>query len=662
MKIYRVRINIIGYKRAGKTSFIRSLLGKPFLENMESTEGIHTQVVRTEFDLENRSFGSWDETEISPEGITRDFNMQVLAFTSVLSSNKLSTDDSFEKPKHDHGKGTGTSSVPEVIGTEQEHLGQGLQMDSRTVSQLFNEKLQPSKKKAGTECLIRLWDHGGQFEFSATHNLFLDADAINIIAMDITKPLDEVIQSKFNSASTASIPQTCGQFLDHWIGVVLQRAKMRRVHPTLILVLTHKDEFTGSVEDYISGLLKYTKGKPYEKYVKRENIFVVDNKQGTKEDFLDLRNRIFQLATLQKSWAQERPIKWLKLEASIHDEAQVQHTTHLKIDQVQQLASKLEIENNELDSFLQFHHSMGDLIHFKKFKLDHLVITDPQWLVDMLKALVTHHDFLDKRNIESEILEEYKQTALVTETLLQIVWRGNDVQFLTHLLQRFQLLIPIKDGPSTKYLVPSMLPPTNPNLYEAEPFRSMKKVYSTQYMAGDTEKVLVEDFHRLVAACAEKWKLCDFDHFTYSDISFKYRPGVRISLTLLGDLRINVWYNRQAIRKGTLHILPSIQKEIQESLEPLELYSEDFQLPCPHYLKGCRGEEFTACCMVKFRTSALEDLICPEHQRSVDDADYRWFFRSQPTAVRSEIEPFPSLTSLGIGEFQMQTKTCFLRD
>ena len=277
MKIYRVRINIIGYKRAGKTSFIRSLLGKPFLENMESTEGIHTQLVRTEFDLETRNLGSWDETEISPEDITRDFNMQVLAFTSVLNLTKPSTDSALED--HGHGKSTGTTYVPEVA------VGEDLRMDSRTVSQLFNEKLQPSKKKAGTECLIRFWDHGGQFEFSATHNLFLDADAINIIAMDIMKPLDEIIESKFNSVSTASVPQTCGQFLDHWINVVIQRAKMKRVYPTIILVLTHKDNFTGSVEDYISVLTEYTKGKPYEKYVKRENIFVVDNKRERKKSF-----------------------------------------------------------------------------------------------------------------------------------------------------------------------------------------------------------------------------------------------------------------------------------------------------------------------------------------------------------------------------------------
>ena len=320
---------------------------------------------------------------------------------------------------------------------------------------------------------------------------------------------------------------------------------------------------------------------------------------------------------------------------------------------MQQLASKLEIENNELDSFLQFHHSMGDLIHFKKFKLDHLVITDPQWLVDMLKALVTHHDFLDKRNIESEILEEYKRTGLVTETLLQILWRGNDVQFLTLLLQKFQLLIPIKEGKSTKYLVPSMLPPSSQNVYEAEPFRSMKRVYFTQYIAGETEKLRIEDFHRLVASCAEKWKLCDFDHFTYSDISFKYRPGIRISLTLVEDLRINVWYNRQAIRKGASFILPGIHREILETVEPFELNSEDFLLPCPHYLKKCLTEEFAINCMVRFRTSVLEDLICPEHQRSVDDADYHWFFRSQTAAVKSKIEPLPSLASLGIGEFQM---------
>ena len=93
-----------------------------------------------------------------------------------------------------------------------------------------------------------------------------------------------------------------------------------------------------------------------------ENIFVVDNKGGDEEEFLHLRKKIFQMVKSQKTWGQERPTRWLKLEAAIHSEASMTYSRYLNINNVQKLGLKFGIDKEEIESFLSFHHVMGDFL------------------------------------------------------------------------------------------------------------------------------------------------------------------------------------------------------------------------------------------------------------------------------------------------------------
>ena len=76
-KSYRVKINIIGYIKAGKSTLILQLLGKSF-ENLESTEGIHTQLIHTTFDPNHEILGPWEEIQLEIEKIVKDFNKQII--------------------------------------------------------------------------------------------------------------------------------------------------------------------------------------------------------------------------------------------------------------------------------------------------------------------------------------------------------------------------------------------------------------------------------------------------------------------------------------------------------------------------------------------------------------------------------------------------------
>ena len=140
----------------------------------------------------------------------------------------------------------------------------------------------------------------------------------------------------------------------------------------------------------------------------------MDNKNGSKEEFDQLRKSVFKMAMLQRSWGMTRPIRWLKLEVKIHYEAQKQSSKYLQLPEGERLALECGVSKEEVKIFLQFHHSMGDLVHYQEENLQNLVINDPQWLIDMFKALITHDHFLEKRSMNNLALLRYKQKAVLS--------------------------------------------------------------------------------------------------------------------------------------------------------------------------------------------------------------------------------------------------------
>ena len=102
----------------------------------------------------------------------------------------------------------------------------------------------------------------------------------------------------------------------------------------------------------------------------------------------------------------------------------------------------------------------------------------------MFKTLITPHEFFKRRQLQPDILQQLKK-GTVSEKTLQVLWEGNDIQFLTNLMMKFDLILPLDsaNGEQT-YLIPCMLPPLNINIYETEPFQKMELTYSTIHNAG----------------------------------------------------------------------------------------------------------------------------------------------------------------------------------
>ena len=689
-KSYRVKINIIGYTKAGKSTLILRLLGKPF-QNLESTEGIQIQLIHTTFDATHEVLGPWEEVQLETGKIVKRFNEQMLAKSQNLSKTTAVTVQEAGTPKLNPDEITGqsaihvkSSSMPEGSSSgikfsknlqhetlqqvaslepseksqseKQSELSEEIKMDPRTFREVKKLKDMYETREDRQECMINLWDHGGQLEFLATHHLFLDADAVNLIVMDITKKLHEEITSKHQKANTEGIPKSGAQFLDYWMQMILEKSVSKGINPNVAIILTHLDQVTTSeADDYISDLINYVKDKPYSKYIDEKNIFQVDNKTDSISEFNQLRKDIFQMATQQKTWGIERPTKWLKLEASIHEEAKAKSSRHIQITRVQELATGFGINKEEVDHFLHFHNSMGDLVHYPDKELKDLIITDPQWLVDMFKALITADEFLEKRRINRSMLEEYKQTALLSKSTLQVLWKGNDVKFLTELMTKFQLVVPLTNS-TRDYLAPCMLPPRQLKVYQTEPFKSMMMIYSSPPMkrrsGSDKEFLPVGSYHRFLAALCSStnWKLCINDHLTYSDASFEVEYGVRVALTLFAKIRVTVWSGGPSFKEAAQRILPNIRDHISRNLKNMGLPEDNnFLILCPHH----QSLTTTTPCLVQVAASGSAFIprneTCFQHDCRLHQDDFAWLQKLVSLAHSSVARNFPSLQFLTKG-------------
>ena len=693
---YRGKINLIGYTRAGKSSFLRRLLGKPFLENVESTEGIHTQLIITTYDITHQALGPWKEVQFNIADIALKFNQKVfdaksnygeakfrgnpicnqkeLAQESVVQRHPI--DEFLASPELPADSGIGDTGATTDPGSQssfnyllshQNEDTPDIKLDIDTLSQL-DDFMRSYKSHNDTnqsiECQLRVWDHGGQLEFLTTHHLFLDVDAINLIVMDITKSLTEVIPNRFGDKAVPSVPRSSQQFLDYWLNSILVKAKLKKIDPSIAIILTHRDELKSSVEDYMSELLQYTRSKGYSDYLPRENIIAVDNKNEQQDEFNQIRMKIYQMVTSQASWGLHRPIRWLKLEAAIHEEAKKNKVKYLDLERVEKLATTFGIKKEETKSFLQFHHAMGDFVYFDEKKLRTLVIVDPQWMVEMFTALITPHDFLNKRNINQDMLMYFKKNAMLTDDLLHVLWKNNDVDFLKELMTNFSLLIPLEkpDSNNKKYLVPCMLPPSELNMDATEPFNSMRMLYSSYFTTNKNGFLFIGDFQRLLAKCSQvtSWKLCIYDHLSYTEASFKVQPGVRVAFAMFKDKRVegirtDVWFSKLALRKGAISLLPYVHQKIFEGFGlPFDLRNQRFLVACPYFME----EQEMGECMVRFNinqqgTSGLKDSVCPFHNNWVTEMKFAWFLHPSYPSMEVSLtadEHMPSLTSRLIGE------------
>ena len=533
---------------------------------------------------------------------------------------------------------------------------------------------------------LRLWDLGGQNDFITTHHLFLDVEATTLIVMDITKDFDKTFRICMRGRNEdkdlrfkRTNPKTPAHILHYWLNSFYVEANEKKNEHgekkendwelNIAIVLTHLGQIKPIerqeyIQQYKDKILESFEGKPYRGMVEKIQIFEVDNKSGSDQDFRVLKDKLFERFKKQNSWGYKMPTRWLGLQAKILEKSK----KVMKFSTLKEEASKLGFRDVEVESFLNLHNSIGNLLYFNcTTKLKSSIITDPKWLVEKCKDVITHPEFIDKRKSQIEIEEEIQELlpilddlkrGLITEKGLELLWKGDEVEFLTELMLDFDLFLPMTESgePNQRYLIPCMLP--NGETYNEAEAKDRVYLYDALQEAECGDWFKVGEFDKLLVTFAklDGWKLSMQPHPVYGCAHFVCTlQKLYVQLSLVGRkaddgikqdnplFRVQMYCRKDTLKMEAKDIFNSFTQLIEELRKMKEVLhkrmgvinikqAREFLVLCPNYDPD--QDEYSTLIDAEeeddgiIRVSEGREGCCLQHNMPLPSDQYTWLIQN----------------------------------
>ncbi len=224
----------------------------------------------------------------------------------------------------------------------------------------------------------------------------------------------------------------------------------------------------------------------------------------------------------------------------------------ISYSRMKELGKEYNIDTEkDLLTFLEFHHLTADITFCTSGNLGRYVVVDPQWLLDVFRAVITLEEFFPrdiklqrekKRLIEKGIIQRSSGflNKLWGNLMTNSAQNSHDelVEYLLALMAEFDLAVKYDED---MYMIPCMLPAT-PKMYRKShgqiwslyyKFHASKKSYH-KFQAGlDTEDHFLPQglFQKLVSRCSKLhqtetgWKWDGATQYQ-NMVTFKHRDNV----------------------------------------------------------------------------------------------------------------------------------------
>ena len=652
--IYRAHVAVLGHPSAVKDNVIERLLDRSRHWSMSDhkAKGITTSLIKSKFNKVTLETETWRKSTTGRD------SSEVTEFRNALLSHIHSRQHSgeIEKELESH------SSVPQELEQkksnenrkqdvkletpEKECANQFNKIDNETLFFLHRNVQFQEAPDNNIPYSINLWNFDSRDEFSAMNHLFLKPEALILFIMDITldflAPFEESrYERRINQTS-----KTPAEILTNWLNLVYVQAKKQNIKPNIVLLLATagsrvivRNQY---VKSYIQTIKETVEGKPYAAYISENNIIIVDKYE---ECFENLRNELFARMLKQPNWAVPRPIRWLCLEADLFrrtaNEGQdkyesdlfdfygrehisshyrrklyllgeplrrkpvdpLKQTPFVLISKVKELASTYNMDASEVESFLQFHHALGDLIYCPPSKGERCIITNPQWLLDKVEEIIS---------------TAKRSKGIVSEPHLCDICGILDVQVFIDLITSFDLILPF-DNPKKTYLVPFLLPSTDNYTCGTE------LTYKAVHNPNVDDILSFGTFHKLIISCAQRsdWKLKTGDHLSRNHASFDVTKGTHLVLYQKKNntIQVSTWTSKEKLDKGEISnhdirgFLFDIRKEVARMMEVLGVeQSRNFQMLCPHWRPD---DEYTCLVEIEEETDYAPVVFYPKSDKCV---------------------------------------------
>ena len=501
--IKRIPVMLIGQERTGKTSLKKSLKGENFNEKEESTVGIETdslyfkvskEIWKSGKVKEEVEFESEDQFEhIATAKVISELLREQRATAAWLVQSLDFDSESDSESELEPPDGSISTRSPTKLSRNIESLHRKLPEE---VARLVEKMLQEEESANHEDNIYSvLWDFGGQSVYYETHPIFLTEKAIYILVSDLSRDPGEkatppVKTGLFENKEDIDCSKTNLDYLDFWMSSIYslvspdensssQETASNVSHvlpwrlPPVFLVCTHADvPFGGSnARDLALKTYGFLQCKIYKEHLYKD-VFVVDNtKSGSEEECTEvkrLREEVLAVAKELQLTKEEIPVKWLRYENKLRKK----HDKWITLEEAKRIAFEdcgIQ-EDDEFSTLLNFLHDQRIVIHFSGSpELERMVILDPQWLVDVLKNVITVRRFKHTEHAVKDLWIQLEKTGILDEKLIDHAWRDllenqESHNSLIAIMERLCLLSPWPSSKDSKqYLVPSMLmsPPTD---------------------------------------------------------------------------------------------------------------------------------------------------------------------------------------------------------
>ncbi len=487
--IRRWRLMVLGPSGDGKTSLINRLLGKGFTDVHVITNGLETdcKVEITHCDREWREYVG-DHLDLLDESVTQGIEQ----FIKVAKADPI--------PQKRKASSTPNVKFDEMMDTKEKEEAK-IRLETifkdirprkiKRISRLQNSSKPGSLKMPGNfpnqdvdneilKFILSIWDLGGQVLYYALHHIFLRWHCVYILVVNLSRPLHSYVPSHELPPHSRQKNMKYYQSIEFWLNMVFShmvKVKENVKLPSVLLVGTHKDVLHDEcsvqdklAKDYFSELQSLLLNKAHFQQVHSQFI-AVDSRNGDPENYSKLRLLISELVEQHCNQSRLRPIRWLRLEKKLHelktDKSLPDLDQHLvSYNRAMEYARQFHIHtHDDLKFFLEYHHLTADITYCSGEGLWNYIVPHPQWLIDVLRALITLEQFYPKtQKCIQEMRKLQNEGILKTNgSLLNEVWKhflqgdSQDMakQYLLNLMSEFQLAVKYEEG---QYIIPCLLP------------------------------------------------------------------------------------------------------------------------------------------------------------------------------------------------------------
>ncbi|KAL3836486.1 hypothetical protein ACJMK2_021918, partial [Sinanodonta woodiana] len=302
---------------------------------------------------------------------------------------------------------------------------------------------------------LSVLDFVGKDAFYNAHQILLTKRSVYLLVLDFNQIVTDLLKGSQNYLDIEGVEMSkIHKMIGMWINSIhsCTPSPLSGI-PPVILVGTHADMLTQEsqqkvIDKYFLKLRYSLKDKPTIRHLLDQ--FSLDN---TKLDpKLDrLKKRIFELASLQPHWGEEKPARWLPLEQAIMS-LKASGVKVVPLSYVEELnrSGSVRIESSdELDQFLKFQHDLGTIFYFSTEEMRKKIVLDPQLLIDAVKSLTASEMFIFRTNPEiKNKWHEFRDKGILTHEVIDAVWAKDkypefhdNAAHILLLLERLNLIV-----------------------------------------------------------------------------------------------------------------------------------------------------------------------------------------------------------------------------